>query len=81
MEDFRNLSTEQLRVFTTRVEVSDVDLQTAEKLSRQIGWDQKHIMFTDADKQKVSLSLITGVEESAKLWEFLQGEIPDPAEV
>lgn len=78
MEDFRSLTTDQLKIFTTRLEVSDVDLQTAEKLSRQIGWDQKHIMFMDADKQKVSMSLITGEEESSKLWNFLKGDEPDP---
>lgn len=81
MEDFRNLTAYQLNIFATRVEVKDVDLNTAEKLSRQIGWYQKHISFLDEDKTKVSLSLITGEEESTKLWELLKGDEPDPVRV
>ena len=76
MKIFKQFTKDQLKIHMTRVEILGISLDDAQKAARQISWLQCHIVKNQDDT--VNLSLITGTQPSATLWEFLGGDEPDP---
>lgn len=76
MNVFKEFGPDQMKIHQTRVEINGISLSDAYTASRQIAWEQMHIM--KIDEEKVSLSLIMHRKVSSELWIFLKGDEPEP---
>ena len=76
MHIFKEFGPDQMKIHQTRVEINGITLDKAMKASRQLSWEQFHVMKQDDDK--VSVSLIIHREVSNELWKFLSPDEPEP---